>query len=978
MANEFTTDVTQWQGVDDKPNINSKNIITSDGVAQGIAELGFVPTSPLNKEIVEGRKLTETGIGANDESFNTLKYAVNEGDVLRIKLSKDSDGVMQFQSAPGVPSSGTNTNLVGTTYTDAVNGMVKVPSSATYLIVSQAVTNTTNIVEKIVGVDTVPTAKSHNFVNSGGVYDKYIDAIMETATSMTGYDTALYEIKADGTFDTNNVVNHGIIPVAEGERYAIENYGNNDYVRYAFVTSDVAESGGSVPLVSGTSVISVLPNNTDIIDIPAGCSYLIFNNRGFYNRVYKLNLGESIAELKQGLSENSEYSHLNDTTKQLCFDTITIDLSGIGNDGKDSASLLQNRCRTRNYIKAPFTIEVNNGYKIVAAFRYSINASDIPSFEELKRVSPSSFTSNRQNVCYRLVFSKSDNANFTTSELTSVVKTLYPFYKTIEVRIDDAERDVFKQNLNNSALWEGGYYNNSGNPASSDARIRTKDYIGDNVSLIKVLPNNQYSLLAWDNTNTFVGVWNGSSFVSTVSFSTDVEIDLDSIRQKFSGYKYKMNFVASNVSDSYKLEFLNNIYREIDAVQINDFNFASLWENGYINSSGEDTPNVKRLRTKSFLNKDIDIVNIKHGIVFENQNTYKVGMQAYLVGYENDIYVGVWDGEDFVPSSTYTFKELISLYTFKKKYPNYRFRLIIKAVDNRDLVPSDGLELKFLNNIHESIDNIQKTKAVLTFIDDDCQPVQLEHWESIYKSIGICPSMAVITNRMSAAQWETIERLANVGFDFISHTHNHPHLGDLTEEQLIADFDDSIAALREHFCDPNFMVYPYNEVPDTDTFKNVFYSRWKAGFAGGFTNISVGIFGINYKPIDSINLRRIAFQSSTVIEEIEIDGTTYNYRPPKSMEDWTAILDEAQRTNSWVVIMTHLRNTVATDSYYYDERWPNTIKALVKECLKRGIDVLPVKDAYERFKNKLKIGHQTDSEYYIVDCDNEVFEKSES
>ena len=42
MAESFTTDVTQWQGVDDEPTSDSKNLITSDAVYKNLEETGFV------------------------------------------------------------------------------------------------------------------------------------------------------------------------------------------------------------------------------------------------------------------------------------------------------------------------------------------------------------------------------------------------------------------------------------------------------------------------------------------------------------------------------------------------------------------------------------------------------------------------------------------------------------------------------------------------------------------------------------------------------------------------------------------------------------------------------------------------------------------------------------------------------------------------------------------------------------------------
>ena len=91
-------------------------------------------------------KLTGTGLSASDNTAQMRKFQVTAGSVLYLKLSKDTPGVYQFQKAANVPGSGTNSNLVGTPVTDAIDGYVIVPETATYLIISELKTNNTNVV----------------------------------------------------------------------------------------------------------------------------------------------------------------------------------------------------------------------------------------------------------------------------------------------------------------------------------------------------------------------------------------------------------------------------------------------------------------------------------------------------------------------------------------------------------------------------------------------------------------------------------------------------------------------------------------------------------------------------------------------------------------------------------------------------------------------------------------------------------------
>lgn len=102
----------------------------------------------------EGWRLTGTGVCTEASTYEMNKYLVTAGDLLHLTLSKDvigseAEGVYQWQSAAGVPSNLPNTNLVGTPVSEAVDVYVTVPTGATYLIVSQFKTNTTNSVKKV-------------------------------------------------------------------------------------------------------------------------------------------------------------------------------------------------------------------------------------------------------------------------------------------------------------------------------------------------------------------------------------------------------------------------------------------------------------------------------------------------------------------------------------------------------------------------------------------------------------------------------------------------------------------------------------------------------------------------------------------------------------------------------------------------------------------------------------------------------------
>ena len=92
-------------------------------------------------------KLKGDGLSASDSTAQILKFQVEAGQMLYLKLSADTPGVYQWQNAANVPGTGTNSYLVGSPVTTDTDTVVIVPTGATYLIISELKTNTTNVVK---------------------------------------------------------------------------------------------------------------------------------------------------------------------------------------------------------------------------------------------------------------------------------------------------------------------------------------------------------------------------------------------------------------------------------------------------------------------------------------------------------------------------------------------------------------------------------------------------------------------------------------------------------------------------------------------------------------------------------------------------------------------------------------------------------------------------------------------------------------
>ena len=141
------------------------NSVTDAMLAQtGVRSVVYETVSCVPSATAEGWKLKNNGLCAIDSNYDLVKYSVHAGDTMYLKLSADGDCVYQWQSAASVPASGTNASLVGQPVTVATDAYVTVPSGATYLIVSQLKTNSTNAVtayrSRLYGIQEVTQGKN--------------------------------------------------------------------------------------------------------------------------------------------------------------------------------------------------------------------------------------------------------------------------------------------------------------------------------------------------------------------------------------------------------------------------------------------------------------------------------------------------------------------------------------------------------------------------------------------------------------------------------------------------------------------------------------------------------------------------------------------------------------------------------------------------------------------------------------------------
>ena len=123
------------------------------------------------------------GLCASDPTSRLIKYQVTAGQLLYLDLSKDNDVVYQFQNNASVPASATNNYLIGYSVAEDTDSFVRVPDGATYLIVSQLKTNTSNKVQ-------TPSSASTDIVSlNKDAYDRLLQAKRPKNLSSNAYLT---------------------------------------------------------------------------------------------------------------------------------------------------------------------------------------------------------------------------------------------------------------------------------------------------------------------------------------------------------------------------------------------------------------------------------------------------------------------------------------------------------------------------------------------------------------------------------------------------------------------------------------------------------------------------------------------------------------------------------------------------------------------------------------------------------------------
>ncbi len=241
-------------------------------------------------------------------------------------------------------------------------------------------------------------------------------------------------------------------------------------------------------------------------------------------------------------------------------------------------------------------------------------------------------------------------------------------------------------------------------------------------------------------------------------------------------------------------------------------------------------------------------------------------------------------------------------------------------------------------------------KPMITFIDDDGRTELKTKWEPILKEKKNKLTVALVTKwvddkESTVLQWDEIHDWnKKYGVEFVSHTHEHKHAQQITDEEVEEELKLSHDIMQREGLTYNIIVQPFGE--NTDSVRRISRKYYRA---------NVGTKeGINTAPLDTFRVNRISLGESLY--------TTF--------EQYKEKIDEAITNNGWIVFKSH--------SQYesFDENQLQIIRQIIDYAREQQMLEVNVEEGLNYIGNLIDTGDFTRRaqgiDYYVMDRDGKV------
>jgi len=270
---------------------------------------------------------------------------------------------------------------------------------------------------------------------------------------------------------------------------------------------------------------------------------------------------------------------------------------------------------------------------------------------------------------------------------------------------------------------------------------------------------------------------------------------------------------------------------------------------------------------------------------------------------------------------------------------------------DKNLKTTKNRLLDLEKNVNRSIVSTSGRKfPMITFIDDDGNVKVLEKWEPVLKEKKNKLTIAVVSSWVdnqepTVMDWSTLHRLnREYGVEMVSHTHEHKHAQQLTDEEVEKEFREAQKVLKREGFTHNVIVQPFGE--NTKSVRTISRDYARANIATKE--------GINTLPLDTFRLNRVSLGESV--------NNTWEY--------YKSRLDEAIESNGWIIFKSH--------SQYesFNQEQIELIKQIIDYSREKKMMEVTVEEALNRIGNLIDGGDYTDkagtSEYFVLDAEGKL------
>lgn len=266
------------------------------------------------------------------------------------------------------------------------------------------------------------------------------------------------------------------------------------------------------------------------------------------------------------------------------------------------------------------------------------------------------------------------------------------------------------------------------------------------------------------------------------------------------------------------------------------------------------------------------------------------------------------------------------------------------------------------NNFQLTMNTLQpflkKRKPIVSFLSDDGTTQEFTILKPLYDAKGIKATMAIVPTFIGNAGYITLEQLKQLhreGHDIASHTHTHPNMTTITDENILRnELKNSLDQLNAWgITDVESIVYPQGGW--NDNVLKVSNEYYLNGFLAGTSKL-------NYPPIDTYKINRVGMGSY-------FDPPNDGFTDTKTLDYYKYKVDKAIERNAWLVFMVHPGAYSGEHNATQQQYMSDTIDYIKS----KGVEILTVKEAYRRFSNPIDLVDYTpgkaNKRIFRVGCD---------